>query len=74
MLYPGRYVIEGGQTSTGSIIAWLGRMMNGTMDMEALNRKAAALEPGRTDFWCKTIFRAIARLILMPCRVGQLSV
>ncbi|OIS90621.1 FGGY-family carbohydrate kinase [Brucella cytisi] len=46
MVYPGRYIIEGGQTSTGSIIAWLGRMMNGTMDMEALNAKAAALEPG----------------------------
>ncbi|MBK0021610.1 carbohydrate kinase [Ochrobactrum sp. S46] len=46
MLYPGRYVIEGGQTSTGSIIAWLGRMMNGTMNIEELNRKAAALEPG----------------------------
>jgi ribulose kinase len=46
MVYPDRYIIEGGQTSTGSIIAWLGRMMNGTMDMDALNAKAAALEPG----------------------------
>ena len=46
MVYPKRYIIEGGQTSTGSVIAWLGRMMNGTMDMEELNRKAAALEPG----------------------------
>ncbi|MBA8853288.1 ribulose kinase [Ochrobactrum intermedium] len=46
MVYPGRYIIEGGQTSTGSIIAWLRRLMNGTMDMEALNAKAAALEPG----------------------------
>lgn len=46
MVYPKRYIIEGGQTSTGSIIAWLGRLMNGTMDMEEMNRKAAALEPG----------------------------
>lgn len=46
MVYPKRYIIEGGQTSTGSVIAWLGRMMNGTMDMEVLNRKAATLEPG----------------------------
>ncbi|MCV9907850.1 FGGY-family carbohydrate kinase [Brucella sp. HL-2] len=46
MVYPKRYIIEGGQTSTGSVIAWLGRMMNGTMDMEELNRKAATLEPG----------------------------
>ncbi len=42
----GRYIVEGGQTSTGSIIAWLGRLMNGTMDLDMLNRKAAALEPG----------------------------
>lgn len=46
MVYPGRYIIEGGQTSTGSIIAWLGRLMNGTMDLDVLNRKAAELEPG----------------------------
>lgn len=46
MVYPKRYIIEGGQTSTGSVIAWLGRMMSGTMDIEELNRKAAALEPG----------------------------
>ena len=46
MIYPGRYIVEGGQTSTGSIIAWLGRMMNGTMDLDELNRKAAELEPG----------------------------
>lgn len=45
-VYPGRYIIEGGQTSTGSIIAWLGRMMGGTMDLEQLNRKAAQLPPG----------------------------
>ncbi len=45
-LYPGRYLVEGGQTSTGSIIEWLGRMMNGTMDLAALNKKAAELEPG----------------------------
>jgi ribulose kinase len=45
-VYPDRYIVEGGQTSTGSIIAWLGRLMNGTMDLEELNRRAAALEPG----------------------------
>lgn len=45
-VYPKRYIIEGGQTSTGSIIAWLGRLMNGTLDLDELNRKAAELEPG----------------------------
>ncbi|WLS11640.1 FGGY-family carbohydrate kinase (plasmid) [Shinella sumterensis] len=45
-VYPDRYIVEGGQTSTGSIIAWLGRLMNGTMNLDEMNRKAAALEPG----------------------------
>lgn len=43
--YPGRYIVEGGQTSTGSIINWLGRLTGG-LDFEALNRKAAGLAPG----------------------------
>lgn len=46
ILYPGRYIVEGGQTSTGSIVAWLDRIMNGTMNLDELNRKAAELEPG----------------------------
>ena len=45
IVYPNRYVVEGGQTSTGSIINWLGRVTGG-LDFAELNRKAAALEPG----------------------------
>ncbi len=45
IVYPGRYVVEGGQTSTGSIINWLGRLTGG-LDFAELNAKAAALEPG----------------------------
>lgn len=45
IVYPGRYIVEGGQTSTGSIINWLGRLTGG-LDYDELNRKAAALEPG----------------------------
>ena len=45
IVYPGRYIVEGGQTSTGSIINWLGRLTGG-LDFEALNRKAAGLAPG----------------------------
>ena len=45
-VYPGSYVLEGGQTSTGSIIAWLRRLMGGTLDLAALNEAAAALPPG----------------------------
>jgi ribulose kinase len=45
IVYPGRYVVEGGQTSTGSIINWLGRLTGG-LDFDALNAAAAALPPG----------------------------
>jgi FGGY-family pentulose kinase len=45
-LYPGRYILEGGQTSTGSIIAWLRRLAGGSLDLAALNEQAAALPPG----------------------------
>ncbi|WP_424993461.1 FGGY-family carbohydrate kinase [Oceaniradius stylonematis] len=45
IVYPDRYVVEGGQTSTGSIINWLGRLTGG-LDFDDLNARAAALEPG----------------------------
>ncbi len=44
-VYPGRHILEGGQTSTGSIIAWLGRLTGG-LDLPEMNRKAALLPPG----------------------------
>ncbi len=46
IVYPGRYIIEGGQTSTGSIINWLKRFVGGELDFDEMNRKAAALAPG----------------------------
>lgn len=45
-VYPGRHILEGGQTSTGSIINWLRRLAGGTLDLPALNVAAAELEPG----------------------------
>ena len=46
IVYPDRYIIEGGQTSTGSIINWLRRFVGGSLDFDELNRKAADLPPG----------------------------
>ena len=45
IVYPNRYVVEGGQTSTGSIINWLGRLTGG-LDFDEINEKARQLEPG----------------------------
>jgi ribulokinase len=45
-LYRGGYLLEGGQTSTGSIVAWLGRLAGDKLDLQALNAEAARLPPG----------------------------
>lgn len=45
-VYHGRHIIEGGQTSTGSIIKWLGRLGSEGQDLDRLNDEAAALPPG----------------------------
>lgn len=44
-LLPGLHVVEGGQTSTGSVINWL-KNLYGVSDYEALNREASGLPPG----------------------------
>ena len=44
-LLPGVHVVEGGQTSTGSVINWL-KNLYGVPDYEELNREAAKLPPG----------------------------
>lgn len=45
-LLPGYHVVEGGQTSTGSIVAWLKRLLDPGVSYEELNAEAAALPPG----------------------------
>ena len=42
---PGLHVLEGGQTSTGSVVSWLRRTL-GNPSYEELNQEAAQLEPG----------------------------
>ena len=45
-VYPGRHVLEGGQTSSGSMIAWLRRFAGDDADLARLNQEAALLPPG----------------------------
>ena len=42
---PGLHVVEGGQTSTGSVVSWIRRTL-GSPSYEKLNHEAAELEPG----------------------------
>ena len=44
--YPGKPIIEGGQTSTGSIIAWFKRNFAPNTSYDELNETASPLEPG----------------------------
>ncbi len=44
--FPGRHMLEGGQTSTGSIVNWLKRIGGASFDLAALNEEAAHLRPG----------------------------
>jgi ribulose kinase len=45
-VYPGKPVIEGGQTSTGSVIAWFKRHFAPNTTFDALNAEAEKIEPG----------------------------
>ncbi|MEM6666768.1 MAG: FGGY-family carbohydrate kinase [Pseudomonadota bacterium] len=45
-VYPGKPVIEGGQTSTGSVIAWFKRHFAEHTSFDDLNAAAEALPPG----------------------------
>ena len=45
-VYAGKAIIEGGQTSTGSVIAWFKRNFAPNTSFDELNEAASALEPG----------------------------
>jgi ribulokinase len=45
-VYPGKAIIEGGQTSTGSVVAWFKRNFARDTSYDELNEAAGALEPG----------------------------
>ena len=45
-VYPGKPIIEGGQTSTGSVIAWFKRHFAEATSFDTLNAQAAQIEPG----------------------------
>lgn len=45
-VYPGRQILEGGQTSTGSVINWFKQNFAPDIDYAELNAAAAAIAPG----------------------------
>lgn len=55
---PGVHVVEGGQTSTGSVINWLrGRLMGEAVGYDELNAEAAAVPPGCEGLVCLDHFQ-----------------
>jgi len=49
VVYAGRHVLEGGQSASGSMIAWLRRLIGPDVDLHQLNHEAAELPPGSED-------------------------
>jgi ribulokinase len=45
-VYPGAHIVEGGQSASGSMIAWLSRLIGSAQDFGRLNAEAARLPPG----------------------------
>ncbi len=45
-LLPGMHLVEGGQTSTGSIINWYKNLLGDTVSYDDLNHEAAKIAPG----------------------------
>lgn len=70
---PGLHVIEGGQTSTGSIVRWLNSSIVGEAGFpgyESLNAAAAELPPGCEGLLCCDHFQVcLCRLIVYMCWV-----
>jgi ribulose kinase len=56
-VYPDLHIIEGGQTSTGSIVNWLRRICGVDMDLRALNVEAEKLPPGCDGVLCLDHFQ-----------------
>lgn len=57
-MLPGLSVVEGGQTSTGSVINWLKRLLGPAGgSYEQLNEEAAALPPGSEGLTCLDHFQ-----------------
>ena len=70
-VYPDKPIIEGGQTSTGSVIAWFKRHFAAQTTFDALNEEAANDRArAAKGWWCSIISRATARPIPMPCRAA----
>jgi ribulose kinase len=58
-VYPGKHVIEGGQTSTGSVLAWFARHF-APQGLDVLDQAARDLPPAPRAFSPLSIFRATA--------------
>jgi ribulose kinase len=73
IVYPGRYVLEGGQSASGSMIAWLRRLLGPDADFETLNRERPHSRPAPRVSSCSITSRAIARRTRMHARAARWS-
>ena len=69
IVYPDAGIVEGGQTSTGSIINWFRRLL-GSVDLDELNAKAALLPPGSEGLIAQDHFQGNRTPYTTPIREG----
>lgn len=72
-VYPGLNLLEGGQTSTGSVIAWFTRQFADGQSYEALNRAAALIPPGCDGIRALDHFQGNRTPYVDPLSRGALS-
>jgi ribulose kinase len=61
-LLPGLHVVEGGQTSTGSVVAWFKRTLCAPdIDYHTLNQEAEGVPPGCDGLLCLDHFQVWSR-------------
>ena len=71
-VYPGRHILEGGQTSTGSVINWFKRNFADDVSYDVLNAEAAALGPGCDGLLSQDHFQGNRTPHTDPLSVGAL--
>ena len=72
-VYPGLNLLEGGQTSTGSVIAWFKRQFAQGQSYEELNKAAALIAPGSDGVRALDHFQGNRTPYVDPFSRGALS-
>ena len=71
-IYPGCHILEGGQTSTGSVINWFKRNFAADVSYDELNAEAAKIDPGCDGLLSQDHFQGNRTPHTDPLSIGAL--